>query len=455
MKYPFRSALGVLIASACLLHTSAAIAQAPIAAEIAKLGAELTPLGAEKAGNADGSIGVWAPLTTPPAGYQADKQHVHPFPGDKPKFVITKANLDQHKALMSKGQIELFNRYPEYQMRIFETRRTAAFPERIYEMTRKNATTAVLVDNGAGVSGVAEGIPFPLPKNGQQLIWNHKLKYKGVGVRRYNNFATPTATGQYTLVRLREEILGLYWKQGASLTEIDNILSYFFQAVEAPPRLAGNILLVHETLNQTQRPRQAWLYNPGQRRVRKAPQVAYDNPATAADGQSFNDMTDMFNGNLDRFDFKLVGKRELYVPYNAYEAHSADTKVADLVQPGHINPAKLRYEKHRMWVVDATLKSGVRHANSRRTFYLDEDSYQILLIEHYATGGQLWRYSEAHPIVYYQVPLLWTTLEVHHDLLNGRYIAYGLDNQDEPYDFKQTRTSSDYTPNALRNRGTR
>ncbi len=353
------------------------------------------------------------------------------------------------------GQQGMFTRYPEYRMRIFPTRRTAAFPQRIYEKTRENAVTAELIGAGDGVANAAEGIPFPIPSSGEEVIWNHKLKYKAEAAVRYNNHVAPTANGQFSPVRIREEVLGPYWRPGATIDSINNVLAYFYQIVESPPRLAGNILLVHETLNQLQVPRQAWVYNPGQRRVRKAPNVAYDNPATASDGLSTNDMTDMFNGALDRFDWKLLDKREMYVAYNAYQAHSPDLDYGDLVRAGHLNPDHLRYELHRVWVVDAQLKAGMRHINSRRTYYLDEDSWQILLTDHYDAGGSLWRHSEAHALNYYEVPVLWTTLEVHHDLLNGRYIAYGIDNQEATYDFSFRADPRNYTPQALRTRGVR
>jgi hypothetical protein len=101
--------------------------------------------------------------------------------------------------------------------------------------------------------------------------------------------------------------------------KLNNKILYFKQAVTAPARLAGGILLVHESMNQVKQPRDAWLYNPGQRRVRRAPQVAYDNPGHRADNMRTSDQLDMFNGAPDRYDWKLVGKREIYVPYNAYK----------------------------------------------------------------------------------------------------------------------------------------
>ena len=426
---------------------------------IARLGNDLTPMGSVQAGNADGTIPPWTGGITQddwPAGFSPGDRHGDPFADDEPRFVINGQNFREHADKLSVGQIALFERYPEtFFMKIYPTRRSASFPERTYEMSIANASTAQLISNGEGITNAAEGFPFPLPQNAYELMWNHKLKYKGTGGTRYNNQVAPTANGNFQLVKLREEILGLYYKEGVTIADTNNILLYFFQEVESPARLAGNILLVHETLNQIEQPRQAWIYNPGQRRVRRAPNVAYDNPGTASDGLRTNDMTDMFNGAMDRFDWEVVGKREMYVPYNSYDIHSGDVTPDDMVMPGHLNPELMRYELHRVWVLDARLKEGTRHINSRRTFYMDEDSYQILLIDHYDQRGDLWRVSEAHSINYYEVPTFWTTIETHMDLLSGRYVAVGIDNQDPVNTFDVELAPSNYTPQALRTRGRR
>jgi hypothetical protein len=425
-------------------------------AEADRLGNELTPMGGERAGNG-GAIPAWdGGLRAAPegSGYTQGQFHPDPFADDAIEFTITRDNLADYADQLSEGQKGMFARYDTFKMNVYPTRRSAAFPERIYEMTKRNATTARLVANGDGVADAAEGVPFPIPGNGNEVIWNHKLKYKGVSSVRYNNQAPVTSGGSYNLVRLREEFYSPYFTEGRTIADINNILLYFFQSVEAPPRLAGQLLLVHETLNQADAPRQAWVYNPGQRRVRRAPNVAYDNPGTASDNLRTNDMTDMFNGALDRFDWELVGKREMYVPYNSYKAHGAD--VSDLIQPGHINPDQLRYELHRVWVVEATLKSGARHINSRRTFFIDEDSWQILVIDHYDGEGNIWRYSEAPSITYYEMPHFWSTMENHHDLKNGRYLASGLDNTEgKTIDYRIQFSIDQFSPQNLRNRGVR
>jgi len=425
---------------------------------IARLGNDLTPMGSPVAGNG-GEIPPWTGGLTRedwPAGYEPGLRHPNPFPNDRPRFVITGENYRDYADQLSPGQIATFERYPDtYFMRVYPTRRSASFPERVYEATIENAATAQVGTNGEGVINASVGFPFPLPQNPYMLMWNHKLKFKGIGGTRYNNQVAPTTSGAYQLVKLREEILGLYYKTGATIEEINNILLYFFQEVESPARLAGNILLVHETLNQIEQPRQAWIYNPGQRRVRRAPNVAYDNPGTASDGLRTNDMTDMFNGAMDRYNWEIVGKKEMYVPYNSYTAHSGDVTVDELTMAGHLNPEYMRYELHRVWIIDARLKEGTRHIHPRRTFYLDEDSYQILLTDHYDQRGELWRASEAHSINYYEVPTFWTTIESHMDLLSGRYVAVGMDNQDPVNTFNVELSPGNYTPQALRTRGRR
>ncbi|MBD3868575.1 MAG: DUF1329 domain-containing protein [Acidobacteria bacterium] len=420
------------------------------------LGDGLTPLGAEKAGNADGTIPEWTGgLTSPPAGYTPGMHHPDPYAADKVLFTITAANMDKYAGKLTPGHQAMLKTYGTFKMNVYPTRRSASCPQRIYDATEKVAATASLVENGYGVTGAAIGIPFPEPESGVEVIWNHLLRYRGDIASRKIAQAAPTRSGKYTLVEFEDEFNVLYSREGATEENLNNKILFFKQEVVEPARLAGGILLVHETLNQVKEHRSAWLYNPGQRRVRRAPNVAYDNPGTASDGMRTSDQFDMFNGAVDRYDWKLVGKKEMYVPYNSYKLHSDKLKNKDILTPLHINPDHTRYELHRVWVVDATLKAGARHIYKRRTFYVDEDSWQILLVDQYDNRDQLWRVSEGHPINYYEVPTTWTTLEVHTDLQAGRYLAIGLDNESSMYKFGIKRTNEDYTPAALRSSGRR
>jgi len=445
---------GFYLITAAAFVAGVATATAQSAAD---LGKSLTPLGAEKAGNAAGTIPAWeGGITQPPAGYKSGDHHPDPFADDKPSATINAANAEQYADNLTEGHKALLARYAStYKMPVYPTRRSASAPQDIYDATKANVASAKLADGGNGVSGASRGAPFPLPKTGQEVIWNHLLRYRGLGGLRTVGQVAPTRSGNYTLVQLEEKFLWNYHQLGAATESVGNVMAYFEQKVTAPARLAGTILMVHETLDQVKESRRAWVYNTGQRRVRRAPQVAYDNPGTASDGMRTSDQLDMFNGGIDRYDWKLVGKREVYVPYNSYKLHSDSLKVADIVTPMHINQEHSRYELHRVWVVEATLKDGKRHIYAKRRFYVDEDSWGVLVVDQYDNRGRLWRVSEGHGINYYDILSFWTTLEVHMDLLSGRYLAHGLDNENDMYDFSYESKSGDYTPAALRRRGRR
>ena len=187
----------------------------------------------------------------------------------------------------------------------------------------------------------------------------------------------------------------------------------------------------------------------GQRRTRRAPDIAYDAPVLISDSIALVDNTDMFSGAMDRFDWSLLGKKELLIPYNAYALHSDQVQYDDLLTARHLNPELLRYELHRVWVVEATVKKGFRHRYGKRVFYIDEDSWQIALLEQYDGKGNLMSLAEGHPINYYEKPLFWYTLEVIYDLEKGNYYASGLDNQEKMYDFSVDPRASYFAPATL------
>jgi hypothetical protein len=429
--------------------------------QIARLGADLTPFGAIRAGNEAGTIPAWTGGIRSPAeagfpDFQSGGHHPDPFAADRPLYRITADNMAQYDAILTEGHKAMFRTYPGYYMDVYPTRRSAAAPERVYEATKRIAATTRLIEGGNGFTGGAEGIPFPIPENGTEAIWNHLVRYRTDSARRSVGQAPVTRDGNYTMVMFTDEYLGAYGLAGAREEDLNNVIAYFKQTVTAPARLAGEVLLVHETLNQARENRKAWLYNPGQRRVRRAPNVAHDNPRTAGDGLATSDQLDIFNGSPERYNWNLVGRKEMLVPYNSYKLHSNQLKYSDILKPLHINQEHARYELHRVWVVDATLKEGTRHVYKRRTFYIDEDSWQAQVVDCYDNRDQIWRVQEAHSINYYDVPSFWTTLELTMDLQSGRYLGIALNNEERlTYDHSVTFTPEDFSPASLRRAGVR
>lgn len=451
--------LSSIALAASSLFTAALASAAVSESDLARLGEDLSPIGAERAGNAAGTIPEWTGgVTNPPAGYNPGQHHPDPFAGDQPLYTVTADNLAEHREKLTAGHIALLETYPAtFKLVVYPTRRSASMPQSVYDATKRYAQTAQLTEGGNGFSGAIGGVPFPVPQNGLEVVWNHLTRFRGIAAVRYIAQAAPLPNGSYTLVQFEDEFLFNYTRPDMTVDELerDNTLIFFKQTVLSPPRLAGTILLAQETMDQVKEKRRAWVYNTGRRRVTRAPDVAYDNPGTASDGQRTTDQFDMFNGAPDRYEWTLVGKKELLVPYNSYRLHSDRVNYKEILTPKHINPDLARYELHRVWVVEAKLKPGTDHLYARRTFYIDEDSWQLLVADQYDSRDQMWRVSEAHCINYYEVPLFWSTLEVHTDLQSGRYLAVGLDNETRMYDFTIKRTPADFTPDSLRRSGVR
>ena len=446
------------IAAALALSVATAVAKVP-ESELARLDKDLTPMGSERAGNAAGTIPAWTGgLTQAPAGYVEGGHLVDPFPDDQPLFTITAGNVDQYADNLSPGQIAVFKKYPDtYKMVVYPTRRTTVLPDDVNAAARQNGLTAELVNDGNGVVNFGVAQAFPIPQNVHEVLWNHLTRYRGGSAERTYVQVPVQANGAFVPVQITDTFTWPNFLEGGKDPEKDrNILIYFTYAIHSPPQLTGTVLLVHETVDQITDPRRAWLYNAGQRRVRRAPQVAYDGPGQGSDGTRTADDFDMFNGAPDRYNWKLVGKKEMYIPYNAYKLHSTDLTYKNIHSKGHMNQDYARYELHRVYEVEATLKEGSRHIYAKRVFFIDEDTWQISVKDQYDGKGELWRVGEAHGIQYYNVDVPWLTTETLMDLNDGRYLTLGLTNQEKkPFVFGLQMKRRDYDTGALRRMGKR
>jgi hypothetical protein len=431
--------------------TASAVADTTVNPQDAQL---LTPLGAERAGNTAGTIPAWeGGIIRPPSGYKPGEHHVDPFPDDQPHLTITADNLDVHADRLSPGQQALLRANPDsWYLQVYPTRRTASYPEWVYDAVRDNARTARLLTAGKG--GVAEAnvsSPFPVPASGVEAVWNHILRWRGIRIQRSFGQAAVTRRGRYTVTLSQQDFAFPYAAHpGDPLrSEFPNLLLAIKGKTIQPGLLSGDGTLVLEPIDQTSAPRKTWIYSRNLRRILRQPHFANAFPASNTDGLRTIDEFDMFNGSPAQYDWQLKGKQELYIPYNAYRIHAADLGNEDIIQNRHINPAHARYELHRVWVVEGTLKPGMKHIYSRRVFYIDEDSWQIAVMDSYDQDGKLWRTAEAHALNYYEVPLLWSTLEVYYDLQEQRYLVSGLDNSRNPYRFSESANPREFSPNAL------
>mgnify|MGYP001371401823 CR=1 FL=1 len=439
----------IILFSVLSLLSSSVLAAVP-AAEAERLGKDLTPVGAQKAGNGR-DIPAWTGGLPQDKNHKPGAFHADPFAADKPLFRINAANMKEHQARLTNGQQELLKRFPDLYFEVYPTRRSASYPDYVYQGVKTNATRAELLKYGSGVKGATMSSPFPIPQNGLEVLWNHTLRFRGL-TDSYTAVASSVTSGGQRMDVLRQyEYFFKYSTLGAEPEDLDNTIFLLKRKTLAPANLAGSITLVHETLDQIRSPRKSWIYMPGQRRLRRTPDLAYDTADVNTNSIRTVDQVDMFNGAPDYYDWELKGKQEIYIPYNAYKVHQGNVKLDDILMDHHINPALLRYEAHRVWVIEAKLRVGYSHRYSTRRYYVDEDSWSIVYAEEYDEDGKLWEVTEAHVINYYEVPVVYTTLEVTYDLEDGRYYAEGLDNErDSTMNFSYDLSERDFSPSAVR-----
>ncbi len=424
----------------------------------ARMGQDLTPMGSERAGNADGSIPAWTGgIDTVPSNvtYDPSRPLENPYAGEQSMFTINAGNADQYGDAVLNGYRAMMDRYGTFEMNVYPTHRSCAYPDFVYEANARNARVGTLTAGGGGVSEAIMGAPFPIPSAGLEQVWDHTLRYRSYALTRQFAAAPVTPSGNYVMTIVQDDAL-LMWSDPAATRaeDLNNISLYYISSTIAPARAAGSVILVHETIDQQAMPRQAWQYSPGTRRVRRAPNISYDNPGTNSDGLSTADAFDGYNGSPDRFDWRMVGKREAFIAFNTYDAQLVPYD--DLIGAGHLNPDHIRYERHRVWQVEATLRPNTRHVYSRRVKYFNEDSHGLALAELYDSRGELWRVQELHTLQYYNVPLCGSGGEIVYDLQNGRYLALALRNEEPPVDyFAEALTPARYTPSAIRIMGTR
>ncbi len=453
------------LAVALVLAATPAFA-APTEEEIARLGGpELTPVGAERAGNAEGTIPEWTGgVTEPPPGWAPGMKRPDLFADDPILFTIDASNVDQYADKLTPGQIALIKSYDGYVMNVYPTRRSCAYPEEDYEYVKRNARQARVDDECFLLSGMRNPL-FPLPKTGCEAIQNVRVSsFNGLtGYDRIEATLIPTKSGSFVPVR-RRQVLYFRTHDPAYKTfeDLDGVWTRSLSHNLAPPKQAGEITLVY-SLNDGHL--KAWTYNPGQRRVRRNPNFEYDNPIPGFQGLMTIDATNGFVGAADRYDWKLLGKKEIYIPYNTVKFFDSDLKYEDLIQTRYPRRDLIRYELHRVWVVEGNVRPDKRHTIAKRVFYVDEDVWFSSVVDGYDTRGNLWRVSEHLPQLLFEVPSCVNNGGIYYDLVAGRYVVTPAFNEEKEAVYEhlgtpaEARTVADdkglFKPDDLRRMGKR
>ncbi len=416
--------------------------------EAARLKSDLTPFGAERAGNKDGTIPAWTGgYTTAVPGFKNGGKRADPFASDKPLYQITAKNMDQHADKLTAGVKAMLKKYPDtFRLDVYPSRRTAAAPQWVYDNTARNATKATLKDMMP--IGAYGGIPFPIPKNGAEAMWNHSLRWRGEAWHVAVKGIQGTADGKHVITTIASGDFQMpyYFKDG-SADKFDGQHWSIRLINSGPPLRAGEGVVGREHIDGDKV--QVWAYITGQRRVRKVPNACCDTPTPASAGISMFDQTDVFNGRLDRFDWKLVGKKEMLIPYNGNKLLA--TPEAKALDAHHLKPDAMRWELHRVWEVEASVAPGKRHVSPKRRYYLDEDTWIAVLADHWDGKGQLWQMGFSNPVVMPDLPATASPqMFGFYDLLSGAWYYDGAMNDSaEQYKVMPRYPDTTFTPESL------
>jgi hypothetical protein len=408
-------------------------------AEAQQLNTVLTPVGAERAGNADGTIPPWTGgYVTPVPGYRQGAPRPDPFSEERPLFSITRANLSAYARRLPEGARALFAKFPDYRMDIYPTHRSAAAPQSVYENIFRNATRAQASSDGIpyGIQGAAGGIPFPIPKNGFEVIWNHLLAFWGPAREMHLNTYVASSDGTVELTTAYREIADFpYYYPNATPSSFGGFYFKTRHLEDGPPAKVGEGYLAWQPIDTQRYKFAAWRILPGQHRVRKGPSLSYDTPDPDASGYENLDEYYVFFGGPDRYDFKILGKQEMYIPYNNNRFYTRPVK--EVTGRDHANPDDLRYELHRVWVVEGKLADGKHHVVPRRRLYVDEDTWFAVYSDSWDEEGRLWKFGHGTMYLAPDLPAVVLGSQFVYDLVLGGYV-YGFAFNDEPIQYKIT-----------------
>jgi Protein of unknown function (DUF1329) len=450
-----------IVIMSLLFGISAALAE--VSPEEAKrLEGDLTPTGAERAGNADGTIPAWeGGLTAPPPGigYEPGKHHPDPFAADKPLFTITAANMAQYDAQLTNGHKALLSAYPDsYKMNVYPTRRSCAFPPQVYQAIARNAVSAKMINDGNGITGATMASAFPIPKSAREVLWNFELMYRGFKTTGGAAAAVPSKGGDFTIEAADEYYIWNWSDPAITTTEgMDNMLFFVNRVTTSPPQSAGTMFLGHYTLDQVADAKHTWLYRPGERKVKRVTGNAYDAPANGSNGVRTIDMgIHVFSGAGDRYEWEQQGKSEKIIPYNTYHLSSPGLEYKDIIGQGHLNQDLVRYELHRVWEIEGTLKPGMAHSIAhRRKFYFDEDTWMLLATALYGAKDEIARVQEAFSINYYEHPVCILAPDVIYDIAGGVFHITTMRNQEQELNLSADHDRDFFTTESVRRRGVR
>ena len=458
-----RRDFGYLCSGSALAAGMGALDATPAsAADASLLQTTLTPWGAVRAGNADGSIPAWTGgYTTIPAGFQNGDVIGELFPDEQPILTIDASNVSQHADKLAEGTVAMINKYG-FSLLVYPSHRTHALPQKVIDCIAANVGRAGPVAQGYrfGFQGGFGGIPFPILDPdpniaGYQAAYNANCQFKGFATKLpFDGWSVNS--GQLSIAFAAVYTQRYPYYQATSLEDFNGIIFQTNVTYTGPANLVGQALIGQSYTDAALHPQMFWQLLNGEGRVRRAPEIAFDTPASTTNDVANYDELYGFNGSLERYDWKYLGLKEIYIPYNNNKYLTTPPQPAHLAH--FIDPKITRFELHRCHVVEATLHPGERNVDARRVLYIDEDTSAVQLADMWDGAGNLSKTYFGLVICRPDVPCTYDIGGMNHNLQTGDYASeiaswgpaktnayyYTMDNPSEYFDPQELAANSQY-----------
>ena len=264
-------------------------------------------------------------------------------------------------------------------------------------------------------------VPYKKPSSGEEVMWNHLKRYRGVSLKRAENEEVHL-TGQEVSSKVMVEENEYHYK------DANKYHMSMWNITEPQSRRREVVLRHHYVVQEGVEVDGSWQYLPSTRRVRRAPQISYDyilagkEPGSETDDKTTRkvvvktvDSHDMFNGPLDKYKWNILEDREIYIPVTKiYPDDGADAKY------------DLKVNLKRVLVVQGVLKEGQEHIFGKRKYYIEPDTWQIIMGEAYkkSEDDKVEIFSMAEPLFFPERSAVLTNHELHANLVTGDHAYY-------------------------------
>lgn len=326
-------------------------------------------------------------------------------PGVKEGVLIDKNNADQFKSVLLP---RIYDQIKAGNTSFTIGKQLSAPPPAVFVAASKKSAVTAKVEFGKGrISGYQGGMPFPYepslsdPNAGEKLAWNVRYGLEipddvqlGPFVWEYRDANTGKINRTLDLDPSFISNTGFRtMNKPEHMAGSEEFFNMDMITVKSPQDLKGTGLLLKRRVDSS-RDDDGQLYLGFQRRARRLATSATTDPFLGS-----NVMIEEFrgfNGKLNDFTWKYLGTKNLLVAYYSHKEAKLrdDYKTADWRPTAFKGKgqcwADVPWSLRKTYIIEMSPKRA-DHPVSKRTMYIDAESFHVVVSEVYDRKGELWK----------------------------------------------------------------